>query len=131
MKRVRTRTVEQFSLFASPVGTFLREGCLQALQRQEPYITDFPLLRELTVEAVNYKASGNHVLNAASTHDDIEALLDCIERINDIIEADDKNRIQQLTTHRPGFRLSEDLLEALFDFRTAARELVIFLYNLA
>ncbi len=131
MKRARPRVVEQYSLFASPVGTFVKEGCLLTLKRSEPYVMDGAFLSELTVEIVNYRLSGNHALNTASTHDDIASLQDCIDMVNDIIQADEDQRIRQLSTHQTGFTLPIDHLIALFEFRAAARDLVITLYELA
>ncbi len=131
MKRARLSVVEQYSLFASPVGTFVKEGCLLTLRRSEPYVVDGAFLRELTAEIVNYKKSGNHAVNAGSTYDDIASLQDCIDLVNNIIEADEDQRILRRVTHQPRFTLSRDHLGALFEFRAAARDLVITLYELA
>jgi hypothetical protein len=115
MKRASARVVEQYSLFASSVGTFIKEGCLYALMRHAPFITDGAFLQELTAEVTNYRLSGNHVLNL----------------VNHIIEADEEQRMYQVTMHRPGYTLSRDHLSALFEFRTAARDLIITLYEQA
>lgn len=131
MKRTRPRVAEQYSLFASPVGTFVKEGCLLTLKRSEPYVTDGAFLRELTVEIANYRLSGNHALNEGSTQDDIPSLQDCIDLVNHIIEADEEQRMYQVTMHKPGYTLSRDHLSALFEFRAAARDLIITLYEQA